>query len=60
MGKVVVSGSGQVCSDKDAADCLAQGHPKSSGNVATKWGMKDQNADGQKLTGRGKGGDCSM
>lgn len=47
MGKM--QGGSQVCTDKDAADCLSQGHPK-TGNVETKWGMKDQNAGGQKLT----------
>jgi len=53
MGKVVVSGSGQPeASDKEAAAALAQGHPKSSGTVPVKWNMKDQNAAGQKLTGR--------
>ena len=47
-GKAVQSG-GQVCSDADAAACLAQGHVK-SGNVPVKAGMTDQNAAGQKFT----------
>jgi len=60
----VVSGSGPVCSDKDAADCLAQGHPKSSGNVPIAWGQKNRTADGDgpdddarlQSFGKGKGG----
>ena len=57
MSKKTVMGGSQVCSDKDAADCLAQGHPKASGNVPQTWGMKDQSASGDKLTGRK---DCAM
>ena len=39
------SGSGQECCDNaDAADCLAQGHPK-SGAVPIAWGMKGQQSD---------------
>lgn len=49
--KEVVQSGGQECSDKDAAGCLSQGHPK-AGNVPTAWGQKDQSAAGQKLTGR--------
>jgi hypothetical protein len=44
-----VQAGGKVCSDKDAAACLAQGGPK-SGAVPQSWGQKDQNAAGQKFT----------
>jgi len=44
MAKVVEDG-GKECDDKDAAACLAQGHPK-SGQVPTAWGQKDQQNDG--------------
>lgn len=46
MRKLVVSGSGQsVASDKDAADALALGHPKSSGNVPMAWGQRNRNGE---------------
>jgi hypothetical protein len=51
LGLVDNSGGSKECSDKDAAGCLAQGHPK-AGSVPVAWNQKDQNADGQKLTGR--------
>jgi hypothetical protein len=52
MADKVVENGGQECAgNKDAAACLAQGHPK-SGSVPTSWGQKDQNDAGQKLTGR--------
>ncbi len=41
----VVQGGGDVCSDGDAAACLANGHPK-SGSVPTAWGQKDRTNDG--------------
>ena len=40
----VTRGGQPVCSDKDAAACLAQGHSK-SGAAPTAWGMKDQQND---------------
>ena len=46
MADKAVKDGGQECSDKDAAGCLSQGHPK------TAWGQKDQNSAGEKLTGR--------
>jgi len=45
MADKVLSGGGKECDNKDAAACLAQGHPK-SGSVPTAWGMKDQQNDG--------------
>jgi hypothetical protein len=51
MADKVVKDGGAPCSDKDAAACLAQNHPK-SGQVPTAWGQKDQNDSGQKFTGR--------
>jgi hypothetical protein len=45
------TGGGEPCSDKDAATCLAQGHPK-AGSVPVAWNQKDQNEAGQKFTGR--------
>ena len=38
------TGGGKECSDKNAADCLAQGHPK-TGSVPVAWGMKNQQDD---------------
>ena len=51
LGLVDNKGGGQECSDKNAADCLAQGHPK-AGSVPVAWNQKDQSETGQKLTGR--------
>ena len=51
MAKKPVEDGGKECNNKDAAACLAQGHPK-SGQVPTSWGQKDQNDAGQKFTGR--------
>lgn len=45
MAKTVMGGS-QICSDKDAADCLSQGHPKSSATVPTTWGNRSRTQDG--------------
>ncbi len=39
-------GKNSDCSDADVAACLAQGHPKSSGNVPIAWGQKNRTADG--------------
>ena len=33
------------CSDADVAAALAQGHPKSSGNVPIAWGQKNRISD---------------
>lgn len=48
MAKAVESGS-QVCSDGNAAACLAQGNPKCKA-APIKAGMTDQNSAGTKYT----------
>lgn len=55
MAKTMEDG-GQPCTNKDAADCLAQGHPK-SGSVAQTWGMKDQDGGASAYKPKGLGGD---
>ena len=44
MADKAVKDGGQECSNKDAAGCLSQGHPK-TGNVPTAWGQKDMQND---------------
>ena len=44
-------GGQALASDAAAAQCLAKGNPKAK-VVKPAWGMTDQNAAGEKLTGR--------
>lgn len=44
MAKKMVSDGGDTCTDEDAANCLANGHPKAK-RPAMSWGMKDQTQD---------------
>ena len=47
MAQTTQSG-GQVCSDQDAAGCLAQGNPKAKLAKAS-WGMKDRDGGKESL-----------